>query len=53
MDDQETQELYDRINRLEEAVKLLIGNCSCSLMERLSGHLVDCPVPQLKELFGT
>lgn len=29
---------------LLEACKRLVENCKCTITQRLSGHLVDCPV---------
>lgn len=42
--------LESRISDLEKCVELLMLDCSCTIKERMSGHLVDCPVPHVKEI---
>lgn len=39
--------LEGEVGVLREAVELLASNCSCSAKDRYSGHLVDCPMPEV------
>lgn len=44
------EKLESLVGVLREAVELLTSGCQCSVKERMSGHLVDCPTPKLAEL---
>lgn len=48
--DKEVGFLDQRVADLEKCVELLISDCRCSVKERMSGHLTDCPVPHIKEI---
>jgi hypothetical protein len=50
MSDDDLKRLNDRIDIMEEAIQLLTSDCSCTVKERMSGHLVDCPIPHVWDL---
>ena len=38
-------DLVARVHRMEEALRMLLSKCSCTVPERYSGHRVGCTVP--------
>lgn len=44
--------LEQQVTDLAHAVRLLATNCSCTVAERMSGHLVDCAVPHVADALG-
>lgn len=52
-DSDQIEDLQQRVLILREAVELLMGGCSCSVPERMSGHLVDCPTPHVEDLLNS
>lgn len=43
-------DLESEVYLLRKALELLAQECNCTVKERISGHLVDCPIPHVKEL---
>lgn len=39
-----------KIKLLVRAVSFLSNDCKCSVLERLSGHLIDCPAPAIRKI---
>lgn len=42
--------LVDEVERLRDCIDMLASDCKCSVRERISGHLADCPAPHIREL---
>lgn len=48
--EQRVEKLESLVGVLYDAVKMLTSDCRCTVKERMSGHLVECPTPHLQEL---
>lgn len=47
---QQVDYLDGEVGMLREVINLMITNCPCTAQERYSGHLVDCPIPKIREI---
>ncbi len=51
-EEKQMDRIEGQLGVLREVVQLLASNCSCTVAERLSGHLTECPMPQIHELLS-